>query len=95
MPIYHLSIRLRERLYQDDEGEEIAGEMEMREQALQTVRNLTRTASLAVPDWLDCILEVTNEAGTWCSGSPSPKPENRRSTTRGSRVMGLSFRFRP
>jgi hypothetical protein len=63
MPIYHLSIRHRERLYHDDEGEVIAGEMEMREQALQTVCDLTRTASLAVPDWLDCTLEVTNEAG--------------------------------
>jgi hypothetical protein len=63
MAIYHLSIRHRERLYHDDEGEEIAGEMEMREQALQTVRDLTRTASLTIPDWLDCILEVTNEAG--------------------------------
>ena len=63
MPIYHLSIRHGTRLYHDDEGEEIAGEMEMREQALETVRNLTRTASLAVPDWLDCTLKVTNEAG--------------------------------
>jgi hypothetical protein len=63
MPVYHLSIRQGPRLYHDDEGEEIAGEMEMREQALETVRDLTRTASLAVPDWLDCILEVTNESG--------------------------------
>jgi hypothetical protein len=63
MPIYHLSIRHRERLYHDDEGEEIAVEMEMREQALQTVPDLTRTASLTIPDWLACILEVTNEPG--------------------------------
>lgn len=63
MPRYHLSIGHRERLFHDDDGEHIAGEMEMREQALQTVRDLIRTASLAVPDWLDCTLEVTNEAG--------------------------------
>jgi len=63
MPRYHLSIRHRERLYHDDEGEEIAGEMEMREQARLTARDLTRTASLAVPDWLVCSLEVTDETG--------------------------------
>jgi hypothetical protein len=63
MPRYHLSIRHRERLFHDDEGEEIAGEMEMREQARLTARDLTRTASLAVPDWLACSLEVTDERG--------------------------------
>jgi hypothetical protein len=63
MPHYHLSIRHHEHLYRDEEGEDIAGEIEMREQALLTVRDLTRTASLAVPDWLTCTLEVTNEAG--------------------------------
>jgi hypothetical protein len=63
MPCYHLSIRHRERLYHDDEGEDIAGEIEMREQARLTVRDLTRTPSLSVPDWLACILEVTDERG--------------------------------
>jgi hypothetical protein len=63
MPHYHLSIRHRQRLYHDDEGEDIAGEMEMMEQALQTARDLTRTPSLAVPDWLECSLEVTDETG--------------------------------
>jgi hypothetical protein len=63
MPHYHLSIRHHEHLYRDEEGEDIAGEIEMREQALLTVRDLTRTASLAVPDWLVCSLEVTDETG--------------------------------
>ena len=63
MPRYHLSIRHRERLYHDEEGEDIPGEMEMREQAHLTVRDLTRTASLAIPDWLVCSLEVTDARG--------------------------------
>ena len=63
MPRYHLSIRHRERLYHDEEGEDIAGEMEVREQARLTARDLTRTPSLAVPDWLVCTLEVTDERG--------------------------------
>jgi hypothetical protein len=63
MPHYHLSIRHHGHLYRDEEGEDIAGEIEMREQARLTVRDLTRTASLAVPDWLVCSLEVTDETG--------------------------------
>jgi hypothetical protein len=63
MPRYHLSIRHRGRLYHDDEGEEIAGEREVRDQALATVRDIMRTASLAVTNWMDCTLEVTDETG--------------------------------
>ncbi len=63
MPRYHLNVRCRDRLFVDEEGEEIAGEMAMRQQALETARDLIKTQSLAIPDWLDCTLEVTGEEG--------------------------------
>ncbi len=63
MPRYHLNVRYRDHLFVDEEGEEIAGEMAMRQQALETARDLIKPQSLAIPDWLDCTLEVTDEVG--------------------------------
>jgi hypothetical protein len=35
----------------------------MKVRALETAQDLIRTPSYTIPDWLDCTLEVTNEAG--------------------------------
>ena len=63
MPRYHLSIRYRDRLYPDREGEEFPSEVEMKQQALESAQGLLRTRSLVIPDWLDCMLEVTDSMG--------------------------------
>jgi hypothetical protein len=63
MARYHLSIRYRDRLYRDEEGEDIPSEIEMKLRALETARDLIGTPSFTIPDWLDCTLEVTNAAG--------------------------------
>jgi hypothetical protein len=63
MAHYHLNIRHRGRFYHDEEGEDIPSEIEMKVRALETAHDLIRTPSFTIPDWLDCTLEVTNEAG--------------------------------
>ena len=63
MALYHLNIRHRDRLYRDEEGEDIPSEIEMKVRALETAQDLIGTPSHTIPDWLDCTLEVTNEAG--------------------------------
>ena len=63
MPHYFLSVRYRGRLFRDEEGEDIPSAIEMKVRALETARDLIRTPFLAIPDWLDCTLEVTDETG--------------------------------
>ena len=72
MARYHLSVRYRDRLFRDEEGEEIPSRIEMKVQALETARNLIRTPSLTIPDWLDCTLEVMDESGAAVLASPFP-----------------------
>ena len=64
MPRYYLSVRYRDRLFRDEEGEEIPSAIEMKVRALETARDLMRTPFLAIPDWLDCTLEIMDETGT-------------------------------
>jgi hypothetical protein len=63
MARYHLNIRHRNRFYVDEEGKDIPSEIEMKVRALETAHDLIGTPSFTIPDWLDCTLEVTNEAG--------------------------------
>jgi hypothetical protein len=72
MPRYYLSVRYRDHLFQDEEGEDIPSAIEMKVRALETARDLIRTPSLAIPDWLDCTLEVTDETGTMVLSIPFP-----------------------
>ena len=64
MAHYYLSVRHRDRLFRDDEGEEIPSAIEVKVRALETARDLMRTPFLAIPDWLDCTLEIMDETGT-------------------------------
>ena len=72
MPRYYLSVRYRDHLFQDEEGEDIPSAIEMKVRALETARDLIRTPFLAIPDWLDCTLEVTDETGTMVLSIPFP-----------------------
>ena len=73
MPRYYLSVRCRDRLFRDEEGEDIPSGIEMKVRALETARDLIRTPFLAIPDWLDCTLEVTDETGTMVLSVPFPE----------------------
>ena len=72
MARYYLNVRYRDRLYRDEEGEEIPSAIEMKVRALETARDLIRTPHLPIPDWLDCTLEVTDESGTAVLSVPFP-----------------------
>ena len=72
MPRYYLSVRYRDHLFQDEEGEDIPSAIEMKVRALETARDLIRTPFLAIPDWLACTLEVTDESGTMVLSLPFP-----------------------
>ena len=63
MPRYHLSVRHNGHLYHDDEGEEAPSDLEITIRAGETARDLIGTSSYAIPDWLDCTLEVTDAGG--------------------------------
>src|SRR3954468_20057647 len=47
--------------------------IEMKVRALETARDLIRTPFLAIPDWLDCTLEITDETGTAVLSLPFPE----------------------
>ncbi len=72
MPRYYLSVRYRDRLFRDEEGKDMPSVIEMKVRALETARDLIRTPFLAIPDWLDCTLEVTDETGTMVLSLPFP-----------------------
>jgi hypothetical protein len=72
MARYHLSVRYRDRLFRD-EGEDMPSGIEMKVRALETARDLIRTPFLAIPDWLDCTLEVTDETGAMVLSVPFPE----------------------
>ena len=63
MARYHLNIRYHGRLYCDEEGEDIPSRTAMKVRALETAHDLIGTPSFTIPDWLDCTLEVTDDAG--------------------------------
>ena len=67
---YYLSVRYRDRLFRDEEGEDMPSGIEMTARAREMARDLIRTPFLAIPDWLDCTLEVTDETGTMVLSLP-------------------------
>ena len=73
MPRYYLSVRYRDRLFRDEEGEDMPSGIEVKVRALETARDLIGTRFFAIPDWLDCTLEVTDESGTAVLSLPFPE----------------------
>jgi hypothetical protein len=63
VPRYYLSVRHKNRLYRDQEGEDAPSDLEIAIRARETARDLIVTPSYTIPDWLDCTLEVTDETG--------------------------------
>ena len=76
MPRFYLSVRYRDRLFRDEEGEDIPSAIEMKVRALEAARDLIRTPFLAIPDWFDCTLEVTDEIGATVLSLPLPDAVN-------------------
>ena len=68
MPRYFLHLRYpasEDGFARDDEGDELPDLGALRQHVVDTARDLMRGARLkAIPDWLRCSFEVTDEAGT-------------------------------
>jgi len=67
MPRYFLHLRYpapEDGFARDDEGDELPDPDALRQHVMDTARDLMRSARLkAIPDWLRCSFEVTDEAG--------------------------------
>ena len=67
MPRYFLHLRFRDGtdgLAVDEEGDELPDRGMLREHVEATARDLMRNTRLgAIPNWLDCTFEVTDETG--------------------------------
>ncbi|UVF22398.1 hypothetical protein HPT29_024895 (plasmid) [Microvirga terrae] len=68
MPRYFLHLRYpasEDGFARDDEGDEIPDHKALRQHVIETARDLMRGARLkAIPEWLQCTFEVTDESGT-------------------------------
>jgi hypothetical protein len=64
MPRYYMNVRYRDRLFVDEEGDELANEHAVRSHTLDTARDLITHARMnSIRNWFDCSFEVTNEVG--------------------------------
>src|SRR3954447_15303366 len=64
LPRYFMNVRYRDRLFVDEEGDELASEHAVQGHALDTARDLIAHAWMdSIRNWFECSFEVTNEAG--------------------------------
>ena len=64
VPRYYMNLRYRDRLFQDEEGDELPDDAAAREHARETARDLIGNGRMdSIRNWFDCTFEVTNEAG--------------------------------
>ena len=64
LPRYFMNVRYRDRLFVDEEGDELASEHAVHGHALDTARDLIAHAWMdSIRNWFDCSFEVTDEAG--------------------------------
>jgi hypothetical protein len=77
MPRYFLHLKYpssEDGFARDDEGDELPDHSALRQHVLDTARDLMKGARLkAIPDWLQCTFEVTDEAGTVVLRVPFPE----------------------
>jgi hypothetical protein len=77
MPRYFLHLQYpspEDGFARDNEGDELEDASALRQHVLDTARDLMRGARLkAIPDWLRCTFEVTDEAGTVVLRLPFPE----------------------
>jgi hypothetical protein len=68
MPRYFLHLKYpspEDGFAQDDEGDDLLDRNTLRQHVVDTARDLMKGTRLkAIPDWLKCSFEVTDESGT-------------------------------
>jgi len=61
---YYMNVRYRDRLFVDEEGDELANEPAVHGHARDTARDLIANGRMdSIRNWFDCSFEVANEAG--------------------------------
>ena len=61
---FFMNLRYRDRLFRDEEGDELPSEGAVRAHARETARDLIGNGRTdAIRNWFDCTFEVTDEAG--------------------------------
>jgi hypothetical protein len=64
MARFYMNLRYRDRLFVDEEGDELAHEQAVHGHTLDTARDLIANGRMdSIRNWFDCSFEVTNEAG--------------------------------
>ena len=64
MPRYFMNLRYRDRLFADEEGDELLDDTAVRAHAIETARDLIANARVsAIRNWLDCTFEITDDGG--------------------------------
>jgi hypothetical protein len=62
MPRYYMNLRYRDRLFRDEEGDDLP-EDALRQHALSTARDLLHARTEVIRSWFECSFEVTDEKG--------------------------------
>ena len=63
VPRFYMNLRYRDRLFVDDEGDELAADR-LQEHTFNMARDLIAHARLgSIRNWFDCSFEVMDEAG--------------------------------
>ena len=84
VPCFFLNLRYRDRLFVDEEGDDLADEQAVQGHALEAARDLiARTRMDSIRNWFDCSFEVTNEAGRIVLVMPFAETVNEREASRG------------
>ena len=61
---YYMNVRYRDRLFVDEEGDELANEPAVHGHARDTARDLIANGRMnSIRNWFDCSFKITNEAG--------------------------------
>jgi hypothetical protein len=62
VPRYYMNLRYRDRLFRDQEGDELPEEA-LQEHVFHTARDLMQARMDSIRNWFDCSFEVTDEEG--------------------------------
>ena len=64
VPRYFQNLRYRDRLFREEECDELPNATEARDYAMQAARDLIANGRLqTIGNWLECVFEITDEEG--------------------------------
>src|SRR5215212_4494550 len=81
---YYMNVRYRDRLFVDEEGDDLASADVVQGHALDIARDLIAHARMdSIRSWFDCAFEVTDQAGRVVLVMPFSDTINESEATRG------------